>query len=359
MIFQCTRCQKYFDNKTHYNKHLARKLPCKENNNKILDHDINPKLEESRLSIESVKTHLSDKNILISYLSDDYNIQNNKEETNNVYIINSKKNGFKCSICNKIYKHSQSLYNHKKQNHPNYDEDIQKINNIQTEKIEIEKFKELFLKKQDYYEKQLNALNEKNKELELLVKTSKTKNITNNTKNITNNTNNTNNGTINNINIVQFGREDSSLLNKEEISKILYERGIDGLLASIEVFHFNNRLPQYKNIRLTNLKSKYIDIHDGNKWKKENQEKILNETLENHIYHLQTICDEKGNPKKIKNSVKNIIKDYLEVNKFDTEEKKITNNKKTIKKVSDKKEEVKLFVYNNSKLEEDNILMDV
>lgn len=233
-------------------------------------------------------------------------------------------------------------------------------------------------------EEKNKELDNKNKQLELLVKTSKSK-----TKNITNNnTNNTtNNGTINNINIVQFGREDSSLLNKEEISKILYERGVDGLLASIEVFHFNNRLPQYKNIRLTNFpfgkseifqegalknmnasihifggKSKYIDIHNGKKWIKENQDKILNETLENHTCHMQTICDDVGNPKRVKNSVKNIIKDYSEVNKLDTEEKKITNNKKTVKNIIDKKEEVKLFVYNNTKIEDNNqkhILLDV
>ena len=126
--------------------------------------------------------------------------------------------------------------------------------------------------------------------------------------------------------------------------------------------HFNNRLPQYKNIRLTNLKSKYIDVHNGKKWIKENQDKVLNDTLENHTYHLQTICDDTCNSKRIKNSVKNIINDYSEANKLDTEEKKLTNNKKTIKKINNKKEDVKLFIYNSSKLEEDKqieLLIDV
>ena len=348
MIFECMRCQKTFDNKTHYIKHLGRKIQCKEIINKKLDEDVNDKLDKNTISIESVKNNLSGENILISYLSEKLD-----DNTNINTFINSKNNGYKCSICNIIYKHSQSLYTHKRQKHPDYETDLNNINNKQKEKSEIEKFKELFLQKQDYYEKQLNALNEKNKQLELLVNTSKSK-----TKNITNNnTNNTtNNGTINNINIVQFGREDSSLLNKEEISKILYERGIDGLLASIEVFHFNDRLPQFKNIRLTNLKSKYIDIHNGRKWIKENQDKVLNDTLENHTYHMQTICDDTGNSKRIKNSVKNIINDYSEINKFDTEEKKLTNNKKTIKKVNDKKEDVKLFIYNNSKLEDIEII---
>jgi hypothetical protein len=320
------RCQKTFDNKTHYNKHLGRKIQCKEIINKKLDEDVSDELE--------VMDHFQ-------MIPNGLQMETNGNKNDSI---------IRCLVCNKIYQNRSGLFKHKKTKHPNYEEDIQIIPNSQKEKSEIEKFKELFLQKQDYYEKQLNALNEKNKQLELLVNTSKskTKNITNNNTN--NNT--TNNGTINNINIIQFGREDSSLLNKEEISKILYERGVDGLLASIEVFHFNNRLPQYKNIRLTNLKSKYIDIHNGTKWIKENQDKVLNDTLENHTYHLQTICDDTGNSKRIKNSVKNIINDYSEVNKLDTEDKKLTNNKKTIKNISDKKDDVKLFIYNNSKLEE-------
>jgi uncharacterized C2H2 Zn-finger protein len=326
MIFECIRCQKTFDNKTHYNKHLGRKIQCKEIINKKLDEDVSDELE--------VMDHFQ-------MIPNGLQMETNGNKNDSI---------IRCLVCNKIYQNRSGLFKHKKTKHPNYEEDIQIIPNSQKEKSEIEKFKELFLQKQDYYEKQLNALNEKNKQLELLVNTSKskTKNITNNNTN--NNT--TNNGTINNINIIQFGREDSSLLNKEEISKILYERGVDGLLASIEVFHFNNRLPQYKNIRLTNLKSKYIDIHNGTKWIKENQDKVLNDTLENHTYHLQTICDDTGNSKRIKNSVKNIINDYSEVNKLDTEDKKLTNNKKTIKNISDKKDDVKLFIYNNSKLEE-------
>jgi len=301
------RCQKTFDNKTHYNKHLGRKIQCKEIINRKLDEDVNDKLDISNPTLDTLNVG-SNTTSSSQYLGG-IHIQNN-------IFINSKENGYKCLICNIIYKHSQTLSNHKRLKHPNYDTDIENINYNQNEKLEIEKFKELFLQKHVYYEKQLNALNEKNKQLELLVNTSKSK-IKNITNNNTNN-NTTNNGTINNINIVQFGREDSSLLNKEEISKILYERGVDGLLASIEVFHFNNRLPQYKNIRLTNLKSKYIDIHNGTKWIKENQDKVLNDTLENHTYHLQTICDDTGNSKRIKNSVKNIINDYSEVNKLDT-----------------------------------------
>ncbi len=40
MILECMRCQKTFDNKTHYNKHLARKIQCKTNINLNSDNDV-------------------------------------------------------------------------------------------------------------------------------------------------------------------------------------------------------------------------------------------------------------------------------------------------------------------------------
>ena len=329
MLYQCNKCLKFFDKKSNYNQHLGRKMPCKEIFNITLDVDVKEKSEESKCF------QMFPKGIPMETFG------------------NNNDSKYQCFICNKIYQNRSGLFKHKKQKHPNYETDIRNINDIKNEKSEIDKFKELFMTQISKLEYKNRELDNKNKELELLVKTSKPKN---NTTNNINTTNNTNNGIINNIQIVQFGKENSNLLTKEEISKILYERGIDGLLASIEVLHFNNRLPQYKNIRLTNLKSKYIDVHNGIKWIKENQDKVLNDTLENHTYHLQTICDDTGNSKRIKNSVKNIIKDYSEANKLDTEEKKITNNKKTIKKISDKKEEVKLFVYNNSKLKDMEII---
>jgi hypothetical protein len=208
------------------------------------------------------------------------------------------------------------------------------------DKNETSNFEDIFLKQDKKIDKLIQIIEEKNKQIENIIKTSKSKTI--------NNTTNNNNGTINNINIVQFGREDISSLTKEEVRKILYERGIDGLLASLEVIHFNDRLPQYKNLRLTNLNSKYIDVHNGKTWIKDDKEKIINETLENHTYNLQMLC-ENNNSKKIKNSVKNIIDDFSNINNIMTDEKNTSDNKKLIKKMNTKKDEVKLFMYNKTK----------
>ena len=94
MIFQCTRCQKYFNNKTHYNKHLARKLQCKENNNKILDHDCKNIFEEES------NTTLNTSNVVSGTTSSSIKLACHPIE-NNIF-INSKENGYKCVIYNTL-----------------------------------------------------------------------------------------------------------------------------------------------------------------------------------------------------------------------------------------------------------------
>jgi uncharacterized C2H2 Zn-finger protein len=132
MIFQCARCQKNFDNKTHYNKHLARKIPCKEIINNIIDHDVNIKNGE----VSNPTLYVS--NVVSNPTPSSQNLDCTPLE-NNIF-INSKNNGFKCLVCNIIYKHSQTLSNHKKSKHPNYDIDI-KHNTNRYEKTEIEQLR--------------------------------------------------------------------------------------------------------------------------------------------------------------------------------------------------------------------------
>ena len=95
-------------------------------------------------------------------------------------------------------------------------------------------------------------------------------------------------------------------------------------------------------------------------YQKKLKEKIINETLENHTYNFQQLCDNNNNSKKIKNSIKNLIDDYSDFNNIMTEEKNTPNNKKLMKKINTKKDEVKLFMYNKTKsIENLNNLTDV
>jgi hypothetical protein len=122
MLYQCSKCLKYFDKKSNYNQHLLRKMSCKESNDKKIDHDVKEKLEE-----------------LECFQMIPNGVQMETKGNQNDSII-------QCLICNKIYHNRSGLFKHKKLKHPNYDIDIKQSNKIDAlEKSEIEKLKELFI----------------------------------------------------------------------------------------------------------------------------------------------------------------------------------------------------------------------
>ena len=92
---------------------------------------------------------------------------------------------------------------------------------------------------------------------------------TNNNQNIITNSNN--NNTVNNtINIIKFGargpKRSSHPCGSERLSEILTEAEMMKITKyinlsvneSIKMVHFNNKRPQYKNIRIKNLKDVYL-----------------------------------------------------------------------------------------------------
>jgi hypothetical protein len=257
---------------------------------------------------------------------------------------NSKINGYKCLICNIVYKHTQSLTNHKKLKHYNYDLELNEIN----KKLEIDQLKEIFIKESFDNKQKIEKLmkdleEEKNKRVEIITKTSKAKTINNTTNN---NTTNNNNGIINNVTIVGFGKEDYNKLNSDEIYKILCDITRDPLTTSIEMIHFNKRLPQYQNIRLKDIKSKYIDIHNGSEWQKQSKSNIIEETLDNHMYNIKSLKEEYPNKSKIKKSISRLVDNYDKHYDLDTEDKNLPNNKKLAKELNKQKDNICLTLHN-------------
>jgi hypothetical protein len=259
-----------------------------------------------------------------------------------------------CLICNKIYQNRSGLFKHKKSKHPNYETELSKINNksnISSGKSEFDKFKELFIQDSSLKDKRIENLmqiiNEKNTLIEDMVKTSKNKTINNTNNTTNNNTTNNNNGIINNVTIVGFGKEDYGLLNSEEIHKILCDINNDPLTTSIEMIHFNQRLPQYQNIKLKDIKSKYIDIHNGSFWQKQSKSNIIDETLDNHMYNIKSLKEEFPNKAKIKKSVSRLINNYDLHYDLETEDKKSLTNKKLVKNIGTEKEKICLAIINN------------
>ena len=349
MIFQCNRCLKFFDKKSNYLQHLARKIQCKLINNISLDHDIINKNEEEEA--DNFLSILDNNNIFLSNMDKKLSKMDNLHNSSN----NIDNNLLKCLICNKEYKYQSGLCKHKKQKHPNYETDIINIISKQKEENTLKQVKDSIIEQS----KQIEYLNEKNKQLELLVKTSKSKISKSKTKNNGQIINNgqINNGQIinNNFNIVSFGDEDINKLTKEEILSILKSRS-SSFINLVKMIHLNDRLPEYHNVLINNLKSKYGFVMDDNKLVIRKKDKIIADIISNRVYDLNGLVEQYKQTKQLTKIELTFLDEmilfcknyYLEDEDFDGNI--IKPNKDILRKNQNMYDEVKCAFYNNRAL---------
>ena len=164
---------------------------------------------------------------------------------------------YECDYCDASFRHTQSKYKHQKYR---------------------------CKAKQSMDGKDL-LLQEKDKQIEQLVKQL---NRAMDKINTTNNTTNNTNCTTNIININGYGKEDISYLTNEDWVRIASVPR-DSVLKLFSETHFNPDHPENKNIRQTNKKSKFIEVHDGDNWKNKKKKKMLSDVAEDK----QGILDDK------------------------------------------------------------------
>jgi hypothetical protein len=193
-----------------------------------------------------------------------------------------------------------------------------------------EKNKKLIEKdKQLAHEKQLNKT---------LKNTASVGNTTNNTQNnntyniqafIGNTFNNTTAGT-NTIKPVGYGKEDTSRLTDSTYTHI-FNRGTKAVPEFVEKLHFNKNLPEYHNVYIANIKGDYAMVYDGEIWKIQTKDKMLDEVYFDSVSTLDYIYHER-----LKDDPNLVVLRFEEfVEKHD------------IKKIADGiKEELKLLLYN-------------
>jgi DNA-directed RNA polymerase subunit RPC12/RpoP len=292
-----------------------------------------------------------------------------------------------CSICNKKYSSYKSLWNHNKKFHTKIVSNVIEknmtnvipVNENVLPSIKIKKYlcvkcnrefnsrqrkwsHEKICKIQLQADIKTNELEElkglKNSILEFLKNNAKihpktlqkiNKQLINNN---TNNTNNINNGTVNNgpvINntFVRFGNEQlSQLLNDIEMNKIIKHQ-CKCIEESIKKVHFNDDLPEYKNIFITNMRDSIAYIFDGSNFIPTTKDVVLNELFNNHLDNIQSYLEEAEIPEN----------KYIKISKFleklNDEEKAFidesANKKRYTNYKSYKLNELKLIVYCLSK----------
>jgi len=147
------------------------------------------------------------------------------------------------------------------------------------------------------------------KELKKELNDEKIQNFNNTTNNITNYTNNTNNGNINsnNTNIIInnfFDNENEKIfdrLNNKKIIKYLNNKSYSNLLSLLcKQIYFNDKFPEDKNIKCTNLQSKLCDVFVDDSFKKMQKKKAYEHLTDKMAFLIQDIGNENKEKIKIK-----------------------------------------------------------
>ena len=279
---------------------------------------------------------------------------------------------FSCKECNKNYKHRQSLYNHMKKFHPKNSKKLQdgsktlqmapkhtvenesggniikcefcnktfsKKSNLQKH-INLNRCKKkndiiLSLKKENEelkmnFQKEITELKEQIKELmnkncKIHYKTLQKINTQNNIQN------------QQNINIIGFNKENLlELFSDKEKLKILKKK-YDSLNYFIEYAHFNNKYPQLKNIKITNMKDNIAYKYDDskNKFIATTKDDLINDLVISRMTDIDEFQTEIYD--KLSSKEQCIIKNMLD--EFYNDEDKYKDKKK---------EDIKFIIYNNS-----------
>ena len=294
---------------------------------------------------------------------------------------------YTCYICNKNYKHRQSLYNHNKKfhtqnnpniithNHPNNqniiphnhytstknEEDTDKYSckfcnksftHYQNRWRHEKKCKSSLLIKNELLEKQNQELKEMFEKEILSLKQqlldSMNKNCKKHPKTLqkinrqlnnqyNNNQNNTNCIVNNNtINIIPLGQEKLIDILSSKEQKMILSKKQQSLNYLIEYIHFNDKYPQFQNIIITNLKDNIAYKYDDsmNKFIATTKDELLEILMENRIIDIEDFYN--FNSDKLNDHTKNIVNKFID---------KIKNDDEYFDK---KKSDIKLILYNNS-----------
>ena len=103
-----------------------------------------------------------------------------------------------------------------------------------------------------------------------------------------------NNGTINNnimVNVVPFGKEDLSKIDKNDLLQV-FRSGFNSALRLTETTHFNPKYPEYHNVYISNMKNKYAMTYDGDDWALVMKDELIDRMYDNKRDYIEENMDE-------------------------------------------------------------------
>ena len=270
--YVCPLCNKDFKKKSHYVEHVVnKKKPCK---------PFTPK--HSKIG------EMGEKDLQKS----PENGENSLLETMNIN-NSDKNNDIICSFCNKTFVRKDGLNRHLdgRCKEKKSKDELQNLKNICYKALdELEKCKNeiAILKSSNQDINKINNVNNTNNTMNTMNKNSH--NITNNTLNNTTTLNSNNMNSNNNITIVQFGKEDLSKMNLEEMMKIYLKSTGGNIIANmLKYINLNPEYPENNNIFMTDLAREIVRIHDGKKFVSKKFKNIKDNIINNVSTHITDI----------------------------------------------------------------------
>ena len=147
------------------------------------------------------------------------------------------------------------------------------------------------------------------------------------------------NGDVNNtmnvtVNVVAFGKEDMTRIDKSDILKAL-KCGFDSTVELTRITHFNPKYPEYHNIYFASMKNKYAMVYDGYEWSLAMKEEVIDKMYDTKRNYIEENMDD---------FLDSLTKRQIEaLNRWLA----VDDDNDYIKKV---KNDLKLMFYNNRKM---------
>ena len=231
--YNCQQCGYNTIRKSVFKNHLLRKKLCKPILKEYTQYDLlvlNGFKEDAKLYKKSTK---------VSQKSAD-----SQSKVSQNGLLN-------CAHCNKLYKHKQSKWKHEQKCNKNENKLLKKLLE-EKDKLILVLFEEM---KKDKDEMKKNK-KENKKLLKQLIK------LSNNGTNINNNNINSHNKII----INAYGCENIEYVTEKILKRLVSKPG-SAIPNLLKMIHFNDKYPENKNLKVTNIHDPYIKVHNGDDWK--------------------------------------------------------------------------------------------
>ena len=299
---KCPKCDAIFDRKSSYDYHINRVFDCstKKSNQENLSDKKNcddtyfNDLPEFAKIYQNLPEFTKICQNLPKITKEHSNLDLEANDLNNLNDLNN--NEFPCCYCHKKFSTKYTLGRHlngickvKKENDKEkenifkllLEKDLKYKEELKNHKEEMEELK----KQNKLFEKQNKLLMDKIDKLinikdnvKLSAKTTSNSINSNNTITNTSNTQNNNSNNTNNIVMVNFGKEDLSIIDERQfIEKIVKKPTITGVKIPDEVLkiiHFNPQYPQLSNIYISDINREKCMVYEDGEWKLSNIDNI-------------------------------------------------------------------------------------